>query len=286
MSVNISTISELRRTLTNEISAIFSTGEAQSVSRLILEHFGIPQIEIVKDPSALIDNKIQAEIRKIVKELHNNRPIQYILGETEFYGLTLKVNESVLIPRSETEELVEMVTGENSIDYPTVLDIGTGSGCIAIALAKHIEGSRVMAIDIDPKALELARENAVSNQVEIEFIHQSLFGFSLPEGIKKVDILVSNPPYVTQAEKKLMQPNVLEHEPGVALFVPDNDPLLFYREIIRLAKDGLAANGMIWLEINEALGKKTRTLFLENGYNAVAILKDIHGKDRFIKASQ
>lgn len=286
MSVNLSTISELRRTLIKELSAIFSSGEAQSVSRLILEHQGYSQIKILNDPSAPINNKIQAEIRKIVKELHNNRPIQYILGETEFYGIPIKVNESVLIPRPETEELVDMIIRENSHEHPVILDIGTGSGCIAVALGKNLENSEVTAIDIDPDSLTLARENAAINQVDIEYIHKSLFDFSFPKEKRKIDILVSNPPYVSYAEKKMMLPNVLENEPDIALFVPDSDPLLFYREIIRLAKDDLASNGIIWLEINEALGQETSELFIEDGYKTVDVLKDIHGKDRFIKASQ
>lgn len=285
MGVTLITISELRRTLIKELSAIFSSGEAQSVSRLILEHLGYSQITILNDPSALIEYKIQAEIRKIVIELRKSRPIQYILGKTEFYGIPIKVNGSVLIPRPETEELVEMIIRENSHDHPIILDIGTGSGCIAVALCKNLENSAVTAIDIDPNALMLARENAAINKVDIEFIQKSLFDFSFPEGKRKVDILVSNPPYVSYAEKKLMMPNVLENEPDIALFVPDNDPLLFYREIVRLAKNDLASNGIIWLEINEALGKETRELFLEDGYKTVDVLKDIHGKDRFIKAS-
>lgn len=286
MSASPSTISELRRRLIIELSAILSKGEAQSVTRLILEHLGFSHNDILKDPSAHVNHKFQAEIKQIVGDLHKNRPIQYILGETEFYGITLNVDESVLIPRPETEELVDLIIKEESHERPVILDVGTGSGCIAIALGKHLPHKQVLAMDIDPDALGVARVNATANNVNVDFIQHSIFGFHLPEGCGKIDLLVSNPPYVTFIEKQRMIPRVLDNEPDIALFVPDKDPLLFYREIARLANDELAEEGIIWVEINEAYGKETRELFLHNGFSKAGVLKDIHGKDRFIKASR
>ena len=284
MSTNLTTISALKRSLTNELTSIYSSGEAQSVSRLILEHLGFEEILIIKEPSAVIDYKIQAEIRKIVGELMNNKPIQYVLGETEFYGIRLKVDKNVLIPRSETEELISHIINENKFKNPVILDIGTGSGCIPIALGSHIECTNVMAVDVDEKALEIAKGNALDNKVEVRFIKKSLFEMRTLPIDGKVDILVSNPPYVTVSEKKLMNVNVTEFEPELALFVPDNDPLVFYKEIIRLANDVLADDGVIWVEINEALGQETLDLFIGAGYENAILLKDIHEKDRFIKA--
>jgi len=284
MGTNVTTISELKRSLTNELTSIFSTGEAQSVSRLILEHLGFPEISILKEPYTDIDYKFQAEIRKIVGELKKNKPIQYVLGETEFYGIILRLDKNVLIPRPETEELVSLIIKENTHEKPVILDIGTGSGCIPIALGKHLECTDILAVDVDKAAIEIADENARTNKVEIRFISNSIFNISALPIDRKVDILVSNPPYVTREEKQLMKANVTEFEPDLALFVPDNDPLIFYKEIIRFANDMLADGGVIWLEINEALGQQTLDLFVKAGYEKASLRKDIHEKDRFIKA--
>ncbi len=286
MGSNDITISELKRSLTNELTSIFSPGEAQSHSKLILEHLGFSGISILREPSTVIDSKIQAEIKKIVDELRTNKPIQYILGETEFHGLLIKVDKNVLIPRQETEELVSIIIKNNNHNNPKILDVGTGSACIAIALARNIKGAELIAMDVDPGAISIAKKNARNNKVDIEFLTESLFDFKTIPGEKKLDILVSNPPYVTESEREQMAPNVTEFEPGIALFVANNDPLIFYREIIRIAKNILNDDGSIWLEINEALGKETKDLFLRNGYNSVALLKDIHEKDRFIKAER
>ncbi len=284
MGNNVTTIIELKRSLTNELSNIYTTGESQSVSRLILEHLGFPEISILKDPSIIINSKLQAEINKIVDELRSNKPIQYILGETEFYGLKLIVNKHVLIPRPETEELVSLIIQDSKFAKPVVVDCGTGSGCIAIALSKNLKDAHTFAIELDSEAISVARKNAINNQANIQFINESLFDISSLPGNNKIDILVSNPPYVTESEKDKMMPNVTDFEPKTALFVPDNDPLIFYREIIRLADKNLSPEGVVWLEINEALGPDTKNLFQKSAYSNVKLLKDIHGKDRFIKA--
>ncbi len=221
-----------------------------------------------------------------VKDLLNNKPIQYIIGETEFCDLKFKVNENVLIPRPETSELVmNIVKRQKTKDKRqlSILDIGTGSGCIAISLAKRIPNSKVYAIDISEKALEVAKENAINNNVDVTFIHDDIL--SLKNKIEtKFDIIVSNPPYVRELEKADMRNNVLEWEPHNALFVSDDDPLIFYRSILEFAKTNLNQDGEIWFEINEYLGKEMTDLCKEYGFSKVDIFKDFRGKERIAKA--
>jgi release factor glutamine methyltransferase len=286
MSTGTVTIYDLKRSLLNDLSVIFSGNEAYSITRLILEHFGFSEISLLKKPDVIIDNILQAEIKKIVNELSKNSPIQYILGETIFFDLKFHVNKNVLIPRPETEELVSKILMENKMHDPIILDIGCGSGCISITLAHNIPKSKVYALDVDEQALETAKTNAIENNVNVEFIHKSIFEFEAEPENEVFDIIVSNPPYVTHEEEQFMSPNVTKYEPEKALFVPDNDPLIFYREIIRFAKTAIAARGIIWVEINEKFGNELKDLFHESGYTNVRLIKDIHGKDRFINASK
>ena len=279
------TIAEVKRALVSELSELLQGNETYSVTRMILEHFGYSEIQILKDPAAIVDANIQAEIKKIVIELHKNRPIQYILGETIFYELSFIVSEGVLIPRPETEELVSNIILENSYTTPSILDIGTGSGCIAVTLAKFLPGSKVTAMDIEEAALKIARTNARKNHAEVRFLNQSIISAEHNMKTEPFDIIVSNPPYILESEKNLMMPNVLNFEPVSALFVPDNDPFIFYREIIRYSEKGLSKKGVIWTEINEEYGSELKDLFIKSGFRSVRILKDIHGKERFIKAT-
>lgn len=286
MSPHSYTISEIKRSLLNDLKEIFQNSEAYSITRIILEHYGYPEFSILKDPSITIDYKFRTEIKKIVSELKKNKPIQYILGETFFYDLRFFVDKSVLIPRPETEELVSHILLENKLHSPRILDIGCGSGCISVTLAHAIPGSKVMAMDIDEKALNIARKNAAENKVQLDFIHTSLFK---PEGLpadSKYDYIVSNPPYVCEAERQFMLANVTKYEPELALFVPDDDPLVFYREIIKFSKSHLAEQGCIWVEINERFSLDLSKLFQKEGFMNVRVLKDIHDRDRFIKATK
>ena len=223
-----------------------------------------------------------------VKDLLKNKPIQYIIGETEFCDLKFKVNENVLIPRPETSELVmNIVNSQQSTvnSQLSILDIGTGSGCIAISLAKNIPDSKVYALDISEKALEVAKENAINNDADITFIHDDIL--SLNNKIEtKFDIIVSNPPYVRELEKADMRDNVLNWEPHNALFVSDNDPLIFYRNILEFAKTHLNENGEIWFEINEYLGKEMTDLCKEYGFSDIQIFKDFRGKERIVKVNK
>lgn len=284
MNTKTITLKDLKRSLLNDLKDLFTGNEAYSITRLILEYFGYPEFDVLKNPTLTIDTKIHAEIKKIVSDLYKNKPIQYILGESIFFDLKLKVNENVLIPRPETEELVSKMLLDKNSSNPRIIDIGCGSGCISIALGKNIPGSTVYGIDVKPEIIELAKENARSHNVLIDFEKKNILK---PESIPTTpafDIIVSNPPYVTLNERHQMQANVLNYEPDLALFVPDDDPLIFYRNIIVFAKRGLRKNGVIWLEINEKFGQEIKDLYVNSGFGLVKIIKDIHNKDRFIKA--
>lgn len=228
------------------------------------------------------------KFQKAILRLKIHEPIQYIIGETEFYGLPFKVNKHTLIPRPETEELVEWIYSEFSNQQSTInnqqfLDIGTGSGCIAISLAKYLPNSKVSALDISEEALKIARENAETNKVEVDFFQKDILAAeTLP---KKYDVIISNPPYVRELEKKQMQQNVLKHEPESALYVGNEDPLLFYRTISHLAKKHLNPEGKLFFEINEYLADELTALLEDEGFKNIQVKKDIFGKDRMIKCS-
>jgi release factor glutamine methyltransferase len=256
---------------------------------ILLEHyFNIDRVKIALEPDLRLSESELLTLHFAVKELLKNRPIQYIIGETEFCGLRFLVNENVLIPRPETQEMVEMIisSGDNAC-VCKILDIGTGSGCIAISLAKLIPNSDVTAVDISEKALEVARKNAEANEVNVHFVHDDIIQPTIAELIdNQFDIIVSNPPYVCENEKSEMQANVLDHEPSSALFVPNNDPLVFYIKILEFAQKALKPNGQIWFEINEKFGKETAELCHSKGLKNLEIIKDFRGKDRVVRAQQ
>lgn len=222
----------------------------------------------------------------ILERLLKEEPIQYITGSTQFYGLELKVNPDTLIPRPETEELVDWILKEAVVSKTDarLLDIGTGSGCIAIAIAKNATRVAVSAIDISEKAIETARDNAQVNQVVVHFVHKDILAVNtLPD---TYDIIVSNPPYVRALEKAEIKKNVLQYEPHTALFVADTNPLLFYRKITALALQYLKPKGVLFFEINEYLGEETVALVKEMGFHEVVLRKDMFGKDRMLKATK
>jgi release factor glutamine methyltransferase len=234
-----------------------------------------------------LSNEKKNKIIEVVERMKSKEPIQYILGTADFYSIPFEVNSSVLIPRPETEELVDLIISENSTSIgKNILDIGTGSGCIAITLQKNIKTTHVYAVDISAEALNVARRNAVQNQTDVTFIQTDIL--QLEKAQKDIpytfDIIVSNPPYIKQEEKKEMEQNVLDFEPHLALFVPDQDPLLFYRHIAEFGKEKLKENGLLYFEINAACGEITCKMLQKKGYNKVQLIKDLSGKDRFIKA--
>ena len=226
-----------------------------------------------------ITSDISDKLNQIIADLKTNKPIQHIIGETEFYGLKFKVNEHTLIPRPETEELVQWILQH---EFTSALDIGTGSGCIPIALKKN-KDAEISAIDVSESALLVAKENAKINEVEINFLLQDILKTTT---LPKVDVIISNPPYVLDKEKELMLANVLDNEPHLALFVPDNNPLLFYKKIANLAFTSLPKNGLLFFEINEQFGKETVAMLSAIGFVDIELKKDINDKDRMIKATK
>jgi release factor glutamine methyltransferase len=223
----------------------------------------------------------------ILEQLKKEIPIQYILGVTHFYGLEFEVNSAVLIPRPETEELVDWIIQNSKLKAQNsklkILDIGTGSGCIAIALAKNLPNAQVFALDVSEKALATAKKNAEKNQVQLTFIHQSIL--ETVDLAQEFDIIVSNPPYVRELEKLEIKNNVLDNEPHLALFVEDNDALIFYRKIAQLAQKNLNPKGQLYFEINQYLGKETLNLLLEMGFKNSVLRQDIYGNDRMIQCT-
>lgn len=259
----------------------FSLGEIRAFTRLILEeecnlsHYEIASCKF----NDLSDNKKQ-NIISIVKRLQNNEPIQYILGSTEFYGLPFKVTPSVLIPRPETEELVEWILQNTTQSSPHILDIGTGSGCIGITLAKKLPRATVEAWDVSPHALKVAKENAAINNVTVTFVEVD--ALNPQPNNPHFDIIVSNPPYIREMEKEIMSSNVLDYEPQLALFVPDHQALIFYNSIADIALQQLKKGGWLYFEINQAKGTEVVQLLKEKGFSNITLKKDISGNHRMV----
>ena len=226
-----------------------------------------------------ITSDVSDRLKQIIADLKTNKPIQHIIGETEFYGLKFKVNEHTLIPRPETEELVQWILEH---EFTSALDIGTGSGCIPIALKKN-KDAEITAIDVSESALWVAKENAKINEVEINFLLQDILKTTT---LPKIDVIISNPPYVLNREKELMLANVLDNEPHLALFVPNNNPLLFYKKIADLAFKSLSKNGLLFFEINEQFGKEAVAMLCSMGFVDIKLKKDINDKHRMIKATK
>ena len=266
----------------NELKDVYPESEVQGLTRIVLEHItGWNYTQQQLNQQKKIPESAKQEIVTIVERLKNYEPVQYILGETEFFGMKLKLSPEVLIPRPETEELVKLVLDRNTNRRPRILDIGTGSGCIALALKYHLKEAQVSGVDVSEMALEIAKENAKLNQLEVEYFYADILWW---EDFKwgHYDIIVSNPPYVRESEKIQMQKNVIAYEPHNALFVSDNDPLIFYRKIITFAIKYLSKNGSLFFEINENLGKEMYELFNALGFRKIEALNDINGKRRMI----
>lgn len=266
-----------------ELDALYPREEVDSFFYLTIGHFlGLERFVLALEPDITVTKEEEQPLFEVLSQLRKEKPIQYILGTAQFMDMDFVVNEDVLIPRPETEELVRWIIDEHTDQNMAfnILDIGTGSGCIAISLAKAFKNAKIFALDISNKALETAKLNARNNKVEIECIQSDILTTkSLKE---KFDIIVSNPPYVRMLEKKLMKSNVIDNEPGIALFVSDDDPLVFYRRITDFAKSNLNKGGSLYFEINQYLGEETKAL-LENGFSNIELRKDIFGNDRMVK---
>lgn len=280
---------EYKSEFLKELSSSYDEKEIESFFYIILEQFhNKKRIDLALNPEMEMDPLQLLRWETVLSELKKEKPIQYILGETEFYGLRFLVNENTLIPRPETEELVEWIIESTNYELRgtklKVLDIGTGSGCIAISLAKNLSNTQVSAIDVSEKALAIANKNAEINEVEVNFILKNILETEDLEN--QFDVVVSNPPYVRNLEKAEIKPNVLEFEPHLALFVDDNDALLFYRKIAQLAQKNLSENGKLFFEINQYLGKETVDLLEKLGFKNIELKKDIYGNDRMIKCTR
>lgn len=267
-----------------EIDPLYPAQEVEALTSIVLQHtLKLSRAAIYLNTETNLSKTVFEDIKKITEALKKFEPLQYILGETWFYGLKFEVNKHVLIPRPETEELVHWILTENGSPPIKVVDLGTGSGCIAVSLAKERAEWNLTAVDISREALDVAHKNALGNKVDIQFTRESILDPSANFLSGKYNIIVSNPPYVSPDQKEEMLPNVLEHEPHLALFAPGNDPLLFYRRIAHMAATMLEPGGMVYLELNEALPVETAEIFQSSGFKT-ELRKDINEKFRMLKA--
>lgn len=275
-----------RRHFKELLAERFTLSEAEQFMRILLEDlFGIDWMRLLMEPKLRIDERQYAVLEASVRKLLEGKPVQYVTGKALFDPILLKVNPSVLIPRPETEELVRIITSTLPREQPLrIWDVGTGSGCIAIALAKQFPQADIKALDCSYEALETARDNALANEVKVDFLCEDVLRPVSKVLFEPVDVVVSNPPYIRESERAAMEANVLDYEPPIALFVPDDDPLLFYRQILTLAKPQLKPGGSVWFEINEALGEEMLRLCREFGFQST-LLYDFASKPRFIHAT-
>ena len=285
-----STIEEFEHLFQKELKEHYPKEEIDTFLFLTLnDELGIGRDDIRFRKTQVLKTKVADKLHYVIAELKTEKPIQYILGSTSFFGCRLRVNEHVLIPRPETEELVELILKDAKEKKDiSILDIGTGSGCIAIALKKILAGAKVSAIDISDEALLVAKANAILNQTKINFLQADILEVKekVENKDRAFDIVVSNPPYVRLSEKAQMDKNVLEHEPHLALFVNDHDPLLFFKHIADFASRNLTPGGKLYFEINEAMGDEVKKMLEEKGFKNAEIRKDMSGKDRIALGSR
>ena len=287
------TLNEARTVLTKELKNTYDKDEVSNIIDLVLEHItGLPRIEQVKNKIPYLTCTQLEDLDSITERLKTNEPVQYVLGEAWFAGMKFKVNKNVLIPRPETEELVDWLVKEVNAQRPmlnvqcSIIDIGTGSGCIPISIKKRLPDADLSAIDVCSEALFTATENAIAHNTEINFTLLDFLDEEKWSELGNFDIIVSNPPYVKQTEKNSMHERVVSFEPPLALFVPDNDTLLFYRKLSGFAVNHLKPGGALYAEINEALGNEIADLFKSAGFTDVQLRKDMQRKDRMIKGTR
>tara|TARA_R110001606_G_scaffold204818_2_gene352681 strand:+ start:1564 stop:2436 length:873 start_codon:yes stop_codon:yes gene_type:complete len=279
-------LKEIKNIYHIELDHPFPKEEVDSFFYLVIDHYlGLERFVLALQPNIVVSKGNEDPLFYALSQLKQERPIQYILGKAHFCELEFRVDENVLIPRPETEELVYWILGEVQTKYSReevkILDIGTGSGCIAISLAKNLPNAKVYALDISKKALQMAEQNALDNEVEIVFLEADILSI---EGFKdKFDVIVSNPPYVRELEKLEMKNNVVEHEPGLALFVSDGDPLIFYKKITSFALGHLRKSGILFFEINQYLGEEMKQLLRAENFSEIELRKDMFGNDRMLK---
>ena len=288
-------LKEIKEIFHKELGEIYPKEEIDSFFYSCIEHYlKLERFILAIQPGITLTKEDEQPLFEALSELKLEKPLQYILGTAHFMDLELEVNENVLIPRPETEELVQWILLDTEQSGRVIersrndrslqiLDIGTGSGCIAIALAKHLPNVKVFALDVSEGALNMARKNAASNGVDITFLHEDILSTELELELD-FDVIVSNPPYVRELEKNEIQKNVKDFEPDTSLFVPDEDPLLFYRAIIDFAENHLSEKGKLYFEINQYLGEETKALFHARNFSEIELRKDMFGNDRMLKA--
>lgn len=282
-------IKDLKQKFHEELRGIYDEREIKSMFRVLAgEYLGLSSVELTIHAGEQVSKKETDQFAAALENLKDHVPVQYILGQTEFMDFNLQVGPGVLIPRPETEELIQMLIDnvQDTSGRISILDIGTGTGCIAIALSKHIKNAELTAVEQSKVALGYARNNIKVNHARVDLHHMDFLDESNWNRLGKFDIIISNPPYVTNTDMGMMRKNVLDHEPHDALFVDDQMPLFFYQQIIRFSKDHLSDDGWIYLEINEKYGKELMDLFTGSAFRNVSLYQDLSGKDRFIKAGE
>ncbi|PUV25987.1 peptide chain release factor N(5)-glutamine methyltransferase [Sphingobacterium athyrii] len=272
----------------HELKSIYDSDEIKSIFLLVIEELlGIKRIAYPFKKDIIVSENEAAHFQRILHDLKKSRPIQYILNKADFYGEFFEVNESVLIPRQETEELVDLIIKTHAASsHLKVIDIGTGSGCIPIILSKYLNQAQVTTVDISKEAIHTARKNAQSLGEPVHFINADILEWDYVFSDQQYDIIVSNPPYITPNEKQQMQQNVLAYEPELALFIEESAPLIFYDVISSFALKHLAPNGDLYFEINQYLGPETKDLIEKKGFRQVQLIKDINGANRIIHAKK
>ena len=281
------TIKEITTFLRTALQPLYEPREAAAIASLYVQsRLQMPRHELALRGNEPVDESLMADIQRDVEKLAQGCPVQYVLGETEFYGLLFKVSPAVLIPRQETEELVQMIARRYTGKYVRIWDVGTGSGCIAVMLAKLLPDAEVFATDISEEALAVARENAKLNRVEVTFArHDMADAEHLPFGDTRFDVIVSNPPYIPASDRAMMHRNVTDYEPSLALFVPDEDKLWCYRALACLAQRALFPGGRLYVETYHDFHNELTEMFRQNGFGDVRSLRDLNGKLRFVEVA-
>ncbi len=284
------TLGSIQQQFLQELGSLYEQDEIKSIFQIVLlDRLGISKAKFLLEKDMVLDPQQALSLLDILMVLKSAKPVQHILGKAPFYGMELLVTEDTLIPRPETEELVDLIIkefndGENQ--HLQIIDIGTGSGCIAIALQKNLSHAQTMAVDLSPEAIAVAKENAMKNGVDINFRCLDILEWDVVFQEEQFDIIVSNPPYITQDEKREMHANVLQFEPHSALFVEDDAPLLFYDHISSFARKHLNADGVLYFEINQYLAKETQEMIFKKGFSEVWVINDLNGVPRMIKAKK
>ena len=284
MNVRSNLLREIKHQYHRELLPLYGEHETVSMLNLLIQHFfNLSRVDQSLQPDFRLTETEMLKLHFAVKALKKEKPIQYIIGSTGFAGLTLKVTPDVLIPRPETEEMVEKIVAEiPQDDEVKILDVGTGSGCVALALKSKLPKSHLTGVDVSEAAIHVASENIRLNHLDVSLLQLDILNKESWKHLDKFDVIVSNPPYVTMSDKKQMQNNVVNHEPHLALFVTDDDPLIFYRCIAELAQSHLNEQGRLWFEINESLGVEVTELLKNKGFHAVILHHDLNNKPRFV----